>query len=192
MTKKETKLEDKAIDIHGKKYVLVKDRIIEFNKLYPKGSIVTKLVSEPGADMVIFRAVVYPEATEQSRRYTGYSQAKWGGAGVNKTAALENAETSAVGRAMAMLGIGVIDSVASADEMNKAGANKEYDPEDVSLIESVKKRYPNDKFVINVAKWFKEKRFITTKQRKSMQDLLKQPYQEAEVGDMEEAMARDK
>ena len=39
---------------------------------------------------------------------------------VNKTSALENAETSAVGRACAFAGIGVIDSIASADEVHKA------------------------------------------------------------------------
>ena len=40
---------------------------------------------------------------------------------VNKTSAIENAETSAVGRALGLImGIGVIESIASADEMNKA------------------------------------------------------------------------
>jgi hypothetical protein len=38
---------------------------------------------------------------------------------VNKTSALENCETSAVGRALAFMGIGVIDSIASVDEVNK-------------------------------------------------------------------------
>ena len=42
---------------------------------------------------------------------------------VNKTAALENASTSAVGRALGYMGIGVIESIASADEMAKATTN---------------------------------------------------------------------
>lgn len=42
MTKQTDKqLVDKAIDIKGKKYVLVSDRIIYFNETYPNGSIVT-------------------------------------------------------------------------------------------------------------------------------------------------------
>jgi hypothetical protein len=39
---------------------------------------------------------------------------------VNYSSALENAETSAVGRACAMAGIGVIDSIASLDEISKS------------------------------------------------------------------------
>lgn len=113
-------LQEKAIDIKGKQYVLVSDRIIYFNKTYSKGSIITALVSKPSDQMVVIKAKVTPDATMPDRYFTGYSQATWGEGMVNKTAALENAETSAVGRALAMMGIGVIDSVASVDEMNKA------------------------------------------------------------------------
>jgi len=41
---------------------------------------------------------------------------------VNKTSALENAETSAVGRALGFLGIGIVEGLASADEVVKAGS----------------------------------------------------------------------
>lgn len=116
-------LKDKAISIKGNEYVLVKDRIIFFNATYKNGAIHTKLLSEPEAETVVVQARVYPDA-DTSRYFTGLSQAKWGEGMVNKTAALENAETSAVGRALAMMGIGVIDSVASADEMSKAGADE--------------------------------------------------------------------
>ena len=112
-------LSDKAIDIKGTDYVLVKDRIIYFNDNYQSGSIETELVSDPASDIVIVKATVTPHV-DQPRRFTGYSQAVKGAGFINKTAALENAETSAVGRALAMMGIGVIDSVASADEINKA------------------------------------------------------------------------
>ena len=114
-------LEEKAIDIKGKKYVLVSDRIKFFNENFPQGSIQTQLVSEPNDARVIIKAIVTPDHKEQNRFYTGFSQAVVGEGMVNKTAALENAETSAVGRALAMMGIGVIDSVASVDEMKKSG-----------------------------------------------------------------------
>lgn len=122
---KNKSLEDKAIDIKGKKYVLVSDRIIYFNETYPDGSITTELVSDPESDSVIVKATIYPvdkhiDSAGNDRRFTGYSQAIKGDGFINKTAALENAETSAVGRALAMMGIGVIDSVASVDEINKA------------------------------------------------------------------------
>jgi hypothetical protein len=116
-------LNDKAISLKGKKYVLVSDRILYFNETYPEGSIVTELISEPSDERVVVKALVYPVGGHEGARvYTAYSQAKWGDGPVNKTSAIENAETSAVGRALAMMGIGVIDSVASADEMKKAGA----------------------------------------------------------------------
>lgn len=114
-------LQDKAIDIKGKKYVMVKDRIVAFNDDYKNGCIRTKLVD--GGDDVTIKAYVYPDMKNPDRFFTGYASEMKGTGTVNKTAALENAETSAVGRALAMMGIGVIDSVASVDEMAKAGVS---------------------------------------------------------------------
>lgn len=115
-------LKSKAVKIQGKSYVLVSDRILYFNDEYPAGCISTHLISEPDSQTVIVRAVVTPDASgEPGRQFTGHSQAVIGQGMVNKTAALENAETSAVGRALAMMGIGVIESVASVDELAKAG-----------------------------------------------------------------------
>lgn len=116
-------LSNKAIKIQGKDYVLVSDRIIYFNEQYPSGAILTTILSEPESDIVVVRARVVPDASvpeENQREFVGHSQAVKGAGFINKTAALENAETSAVGRALAMMGIGVIDSIASADEINKA------------------------------------------------------------------------
>lgn len=114
-------LEDRAIDIKGKKYVQVADRIIYFNETYPNGCIKTKLLSELNADRVIMRAEVFPDmVTDFKRSYIAHSQALWGDGFINKTSAIENCETSAVGRALALMGIGVIDSVASVDEIEKA------------------------------------------------------------------------
>lgn len=113
-------LSNKAIDIKGKKYVLVADRILFFNEEYKQGKIETILLSEPDADMVLMKAIVTPDVEVPSRYFTGFSQAKWGDGYINKTSAIENCETSAIGRALAMMGIGVIDSVASVDEINKS------------------------------------------------------------------------
>lgn len=111
-------LKNKAIDIKGKQYVLVSDRILYFNENYVDGSITTELVSQPSDELVVIKATVRPNTSD--RAFTGYSQAKWGDGYINKTSALENCETSAVGRALAMMGIGVIDSIASVDEIKKA------------------------------------------------------------------------
>ena len=52
---------------------------------------------------------------------TGYAQETVSkNQNINRTSMLENCETSAVGRALGFVGIGSVDSIASADEMNKA------------------------------------------------------------------------
>jgi len=98
----------------------VADRIIYFNENYKNGSITTELITEHSSDKIIIKATVTPDIATPQRFFTGYSQATVGQGYINKTSALENAETSAVGRALAMMGIGVIESVASVDEINKA------------------------------------------------------------------------
>lgn len=110
-------LADKAINIRGKQYVQVKDRINAFNELYPNGCIQTTLVSD--GDRVVFRAKVIPNIETPDRFFTGTSASN-PSKSIEAQVPHEVAETSAVGRALAMLGIGVIDSVASADEMAKS------------------------------------------------------------------------
>lgn len=108
-----------TIDIKGKEYVLVKDRILYFNEHYPNGRITTAAHDLEGG-AIRMRACIWPDIKEADRYFVGHSESIRGGAGVDKTAACENAETSAVGRALAMMGIGVIESIASADEVHKA------------------------------------------------------------------------
>ena len=112
-------LKDKAIKYNGKDYVEVKERIKYFNDTYPNGAITTKIVKDEN-NIVQVRAIVTPDFDKYQRYFTGHAEEIRGQGFVNKTSALENCETSAIGRALAMLGIGVIDSVASMDEINIA------------------------------------------------------------------------
>lgn len=113
-----------TVSIKGQQYVLVKDRITEFNRLYPDGSITTEIVPVLSTfGKWVIKATVTPDYKNPSRVFTGHSQADSSQGMINKTAGLENAETSATGRALAMMGIGVIDSIASVDEMHKAGVS---------------------------------------------------------------------
>lgn len=109
-----------AIDIKGKPYVTVAERVKYFNETYPDGVIDTQLVSDYDSKLIVVKARVWPDAGQTARSFTGYSQAVIGDGMVNKTAALENAETSAVGRALGFMGIGVVESIASVDEIAKA------------------------------------------------------------------------
>lgn len=111
-----------TIKIQGKDYVQVKDRVLAFNEMYEKGSIVTEITYD--GDLVRCKAVVRPDFEQVNRCFVGHSEELRGSTNINKTSATENCETSAVGRALAMMGIGVIESIASADEVIKA-KNKE-------------------------------------------------------------------
>lgn len=117
-----------TINIKWKEYVLVKDRILYFNETYPFGSITTERWQE--WEMEIIKATVIPDCSVPERKFTWYSQAKWGDGYINKTSALENCETSAVWRALAFMWIWIVDSIASADEINKTTYYKDKDDDD--------------------------------------------------------------
>jgi hypothetical protein len=109
-----------TIDIKWKKYVLVKDRIWFFNDHFPNGSIVSQRIETHEEWVEIFKAIVTPECDKPNRYFTWYAQARWWDGFINKTSALENAETSAIGRALAFMWIGISDWIASVEEVSKA------------------------------------------------------------------------
>lgn len=115
----------KTIDIRGKSYVPVVERVKEFHKLYPEGHIITDIESNDET-----RVIVRAEVKLGSRTFIGHSQAEWG-KGMMGGVALEVAETSAIGRALGFANIGLIDGIASADEMRKAKTDITNDNEDV-------------------------------------------------------------
>lgn len=113
------KLEDKSIEIKGKQYVQVKDRLNYLAEEYEgEYSVETNYEYFPTQRLWVVKATL----TIKDKSYTGLAQEVESDdyKEVNSTSALENCETSAVGRACAMAGIGVVDSIASVDEMNKA------------------------------------------------------------------------
>jgi hypothetical protein len=113
----------KSVNIRGgKTYYMVEGRISVFNQANPRGSIITEIIGNP-SDWVFVKAKVTPDTDRPERYFVGHSQAKWQG-NINGNAALENAETSAIGRALAAMGLG---GGASFDEMMKCGAIKNED-----------------------------------------------------------------
>jgi len=109
-----------TIDIKGKEYVMVKNRLLAFNEKFKNGSIVNEIISELESKTVIVKSTITPDIANPARVFIGHSQAVIGQGMINTTSALENCETSSVGRALALMGIGVIESVASADEIVKS------------------------------------------------------------------------
>jgi hypothetical protein len=111
----------KTVKIKGKEYVEVHQRILHLAENHDY-EIQTDYEFLPDLKMWVCRAIltIYPSDLGGKRVFTGLAQEIIGDGYINKTSALENAETSAVGRACAMAGIGIVDGIASVDEINKA------------------------------------------------------------------------
>lgn len=117
----------KTVDISKKPYVQVNDRVQGFRRLFEYGGIETELITYIPDDYCVFKATAYTlqvNADESIGRFilaTGYAQESVEkNRNINRTSMLENCETSAVGRCLGFLGIGSVDSIASADEIRKA------------------------------------------------------------------------
>jgi hypothetical protein len=108
--------------IHGKEYTEVKDRIPLLLESHPDAQIETSIVwHKEDFSGVCVRAVVTVGSGEGVRVFTGlaYEERVGGDREVNATSWVENAETSAIGRALANMNIGVNGTRPSAEEMQK-------------------------------------------------------------------------
>ena len=142
-------MELKTIDIKGKEYVLVNERIKAFWKLYPNGRIVTDILSMEN-DMCVIRAKVFTDREDNIPVATGTAYERESSSFINKTSYIENCETSAIGRALGILGIGIDTSVASAEEVENAIENqKKIDNTKIQALEKSleNKNIANDKVV---------------------------------------------
>ena len=117
--------EIKTTPIRGKDYAEVKERIKAFRKLYPDGCIKTSLITESNGECIIkAEAGIYKDC-DFYLLATGIAHEVKTASAINKTSYIENCETSAVGRALGMLGIGIDTAVASAEEADKIVAQQE-------------------------------------------------------------------
>ena len=114
-----------GIPVKGKNYVEVNTRVKAFRELCPEGMISTEII-EMADGVVTIKATI---ATEEGRIVsTGLAQEKESSSFINKTSYIENCETSAVGRALGFLGIGIDGSMCSADELATALNNQNKKP----------------------------------------------------------------
>jgi hypothetical protein len=108
-------------------YIEVKDRIIAFYEKYPNGSLQSEMI-ELGENIVVMKGYAY-RGPEDERPGIGHSQMPIPGkTPYTKDSEIENAETSAWGRAIAALGFEVKKSIASADEVAMKAGEPEGDP----------------------------------------------------------------
>jgi len=99
-------------------YETVEERLIKFWKEHPDGRIDTKLV-DASATRFIVQAYIYRTEIDQYPWSTGLAEETISGRGVNATSALENCETSAIGRALASAGYATKGKRPSREEMAK-------------------------------------------------------------------------
>ena len=122
----EVNKELKSTDIKGKKYIEVNQRILAFWKLFEKGRILTDIIQLENGVCTIKAKIYNNEGLEIAN---GTAQEKEGSTFINKTSYIENCETSAIGRALGILGIGTTENIASAEEELNAVINQDREKE---------------------------------------------------------------
>ena len=109
-------LAGQTISIHGKDYATVALRVGVARRVLGSSLNITTEVVSIDKDTVVMKATVGIGGRFLS---TGYAEEKRTASRINQTSALENCETSAVGRALAFAGF-TNDKLASAEEVSAA------------------------------------------------------------------------
>ena len=99
-------------------YASVQERLPLFWKDCPRGRINTEIVTDDGTRIIV-RADLYADITDAVPTTTGFAEEVRGSSMVNKTSAIENCETSAIGRALANYQYQGSTKRASLEEMVK-------------------------------------------------------------------------
>jgi hypothetical protein len=105
-------------------YETVEERLIKYWKEHPDGQIHTKIIEHSGSRFIV-EASIYRTEADLRPWTTGLAEETIQGRGVNATSALENCETSAIGRALANAGYATKGKRASREEMVKVAKGAE-------------------------------------------------------------------
>jgi len=104
-------------------YAPVADRVTLFYARFPTGRIITRLISRTEQEITV-QAFVFRSVEEQRPSATGLASERIGDGDVNTVACLENTETSAIGRALANLGLTASAQRPSREEMVKTNRER--------------------------------------------------------------------
>ena len=148
-----------------KDYITVNERIMKFYELYPEGRIVPQII-QWNDGVVVVKTEVYRNAHDQAPSAVGHAYEKEGSSFINKTSALENCETSSVGRALALLGLEIKKSIASYEEVANAKLQQQdNDKESIDFAaETIKIWVKNGGTVENFEEWKKDKKQFNDEQ----------------------------
>ena len=125
----EVKTKLATIDIKGKRYTTVDARVEFFREKFPTWSLETEYpVLDLDKGICVCRVIVKDENGKQVADGYAHEWQSKPGSMVNKTSYIENAQTSAVGRALGFIGIGINGmGIATAEEVQTAIAHQEND-----------------------------------------------------------------
>lgn len=123
----ETKTKLATIDIKGKRYTTVDSRVEFFREKFPTWSLETEYpVLDLDKGVCVCRVIVKDENGKQVADGYAHEWQSKPGSMVNKTSYIENAQTSAVGRALGFIGIGINGmGIATAEEVQTAITHQE-------------------------------------------------------------------
>jgi hypothetical protein len=99
-------------------YASVQERLPLFWKDCPRGRIITEIIVDDGT-RIVMKAYLFADIADPVPTTTGYAEEIRGSSMVNKTSAMENTETSAIGRALSNYQFQGAKNRASLEEMVK-------------------------------------------------------------------------
>lgn len=128
-----------------RQYETVASRLARFRAQYPGYTLMTEIIKDDGDSIAVkARIGFYTESNFFCLLAEGHAQEFHDSSAINRTACMENAETSAWGRALAAFGFGSPAGIASADEVEKAQRRerelKEREPGTLILLQNAAKQ----------------------------------------------------
>ena len=184
-----------SVNIHGKQYRTVAERINLFYERYGKmhTQIITEIVKDDG-NIIQVKATINVDDKRDVRVTdeidsavsllgTGYAEEDRSKGRINSTSALENCETSAIGRALASIGLGG-EEYASANEVENA--KYQYSKMEAEIIKNNNKAHNQKKITVNDGSQFDQT------QKKPNQDLVEALENDKPIlnGTVDEAMKK--
>lgn len=150
----------KTINIKGKEYVEVNERLKYFRKTYQNYALTSEVLDKTETSILIQATI----SDDKGRILaTGLAEEDKSSSFINKTSYVENCETSAWGRALANFGIGLDTSVASADEVQNAIKNQE----------SVSSKTQKVKLEVGDENWDKVLKWVAANKSKGLTSIIK-------------------
>mgnify|MGYP001169238316 FL=1 len=157
----------KTINIKGKEYVEVNERLKYFRENYKDYALTTEVLQCTEEHCVMKASIFNAEGVVIA---TGHAHETRGSSFINKTSHVEVCETSAWGRALGNFGIGIDSSVASADEVQNAIIN---DKGTRAKNKTTKKKLTTDQFDAMMMA-ISDKQGLLVKQRMDSYDIDKE------------------